>query len=203
MHSVVALCSIETDMQRRRVLSTIMCVGILQSCSVVEVGFDVPCRVRGVGPTDMIVRVWVIQDPGIIGLGEYSMWFDSVLWPIDACVSVVASIEDVGNARVRTRWAFPFCIIARAGAILLPGLTVLRSSHNLEWSIIGLGADPITALEVEGVTVEPGAGLEEAREAIVRRLLDNVAGPSGRGMDFEVLKTRVCSRIVGVEWVVE
>ncbi len=153
-------------MSLRHAIVTIIAL-TLGACVAVETGVDVPCRI---GVQEAIARVWVQPDARTSGQGEWALWFDTVLFPVDGVASLVWSFNgDEGNP-TRTRGLRLLALPTRIAAVLLPCITACPDLYH--------GSDPgqtILGLDWEGcrlerVSVPEGTSVAELRSAIVDAL---------------------------------
>lgn len=152
---------------------------LLASCSVSEHAY----RVTYLSPGGSgAVRVWVAPDLSVSGAGEWCLWFDTVLWPIDAVASVACMMTRDDSVRVRG-------VVRKVAAVLLPGITAYHYGEvPLESAVLGLrdlGGEPIGTLSV------PGGAIVQIREALVSALAQRASGADVREL--------IDSRIVAIE----
>lgn len=153
-------------MSLRLAIATVVSL-TLGACVAVETGVDVPCRI---GTRDAIARVWVQPDASTSGQGEWALWFDTVLFPVDGVASLIWSLSGEDGNPTRTRGPRLLALPTRIAAVLLPCITVCPELYQ--------GGDPARVVlglyweggPLERVSVPEGASVAELRSAIVDAL---------------------------------
>jgi hypothetical protein len=141
----------------------------LGACVVVETGVDIPCRI---GTRDVVARVWVQPDASTSGQGEWLLWFDLLLVPVDAVASLVWPLT--GNHELsptRTRGPRLLAVPIRIAAALLPLVTACPELYvGKRPAFVILGLDYRGGARLERVCVPEGSSNDELRNAIVDAL---------------------------------
>lgn len=153
-------------MSLRAAASTVVSL-TLAACVAVETGVDVPCRI---GTQEAIARVWVQPDARTSGQGEWALWFDTLLFPVDGVASLVWSFSSDDGNPTRTRGLRVLSVPARIAAVLLPCVTAcpdLDHDGDPAKTILGLDWE---GQRLERVAVPEGASVGDLRRAIVDAL---------------------------------
>jgi hypothetical protein len=156
-------------MRMHAVAATLLAL-TLSACVVVETGVDVPCRI---GTQAVTARAWVQPDPSTSGQGEWALWFDTVLVPIDAVASLVWSVTNDEAQPTRTRGPRLLAVPTRTVAVLLPFFTACPDLYHAELEparvVLGLYWEEG---RLDDVAVPEGASVADVRAAIIDALCE-------------------------------